>query len=262
MAVRQTLITPEEVKELARIDRHVQPCDLNDIRQVEATAATECLGEDFYNALVDDLINYSGVAKWTNTTTLTDGVREYKGVYYIALRDTSAEPSLKSDWEKAPKFGTDCFNDLWCERLGRYLALLVVQSSLPPISTPITASGTVKKKGEGFSAAEERSVLRLQEWLGSQVLGAFQNLHNYLTNNAGAVNDDGDKCFSLYKGLSTTCNNGCAMSGEVDLTNAEFLPNGGLLLWEGARACCGNNTCDCPECTQKHKTQTNRYVIA
>lgn len=254
MAVKATLITPEEVKELAKIDQHVQPCDINDIRQVEKVMARDCLGKDFYNAIVDDLNDYSTAAKWTNTTTAAGQIRLYGGNYYRSLTSTSAEPTLKSDWEVAPKFKTDCYNDLWCEVLGRYVALLVVQNSLPPISTPITASGTVKKRGEGFDAASEQSVLRLQSWLASQVSTAFENLHEYLT-------DSDSTCYSLYKGkVDGEC--GCSSSTGPDLTNAEFHENGSVNFYTDGYCCTNKKSCSCPACVEKNKTKTNRYVIA
>lgn len=257
----KTLITPEEVKELAKIDRHIQPCDLNDIQQVEATMADTCLGEDFYNALLSDLHDYSDRPQWTNTETKQGEVKYYKGVYYTALKDTTAEPSLKSDWAKAPKFENDCYNDLWCKRLGRYIALLVAQSSLPILSTAIGASGTVKKKGEGFEAADETSVLRLQSWLASQVLGAYRNLHSYLTNNADSKDGNGNKCFGLYKGnVAGSCQR--TVGNGIGLTDAHFTAGGGIYFEGGNLKCCETKSCSCPKCTEMHRTQTNRYVIA
>lgn len=256
----KTLILPEEVKELAKIDRHIQPCDLNDIQQVEATMADTCLGEEFYNALLSNLNDYSDKPQWTNTETKEGEVKLYKGFYYIALKDTTAEPSLKSDWAKAPKFETDCYNDLWCKRLGRYIALLVAQSSLPIISTSMSASGTVKKKGEGFEAAEETSVLRLQSWLSSQVLAAYRNLHSYLTRNADANDGNGNKCFGLYKGnIAGSCQRAAKGSSPMD---AHFTAGGGIYFEDGSLKCCETKNCSCPKCTEMHRTQTNRYVIA
>ena len=254
MAVAPTLITPTEVKELARIDRHVQPCDINDIRQVETTMARECLGKEFYADLVNDLNDYSSVAAWTNGVTYLVGQSVvYKGVYYTAIATTTAEPSLKSDWDLAEKFQSQCYNDLWCETLGRYLALLVVENSIPPISTPLTASGTVKKKGEGFDAANEASVLRLQNWVSSQVIAAFNNLHDYLT-------EDTNGCYGLYDGnQDTDCE---CKKQKYTYETAHWATNGGLYWQYDQNYCCDSISCDCPACLQKHKSKSNRYVIS
>jgi hypothetical protein len=249
MAQAKTLLTETEVVRLARIDRHFPGCDLNDIRQVEMTAARQCLGKEFYRALVADLQDYSTAATWTGASVTINTVVLYKGFYYKALTTTTREPSVKTDWAEADKFTTAANNDLWCEALGRYLALLVVQNTVPIVSTPVTGQGTIKKEGEGFKAAEEASVLRLQTWISAQVGTAFDNLDDYLNENG----------FSAYKGYATdTEQESYCSEGSTTERCFEYYPDGTFCCFDTEN----DNSCSCPKCRQRAINKTNRYVIA
>lgn len=233
-----TLITPEEVKLLSRIDRHVSPCDINDIKQVERAVKRNCLG-DIYDALVADLNDYSAVPLWDGTSVPIDTVRLYKGIYYVSLSMTTSEPSNKSFWAKAPKFNTAANELLWCEVLGRYIALLVLQNTQPILSTPIKAQGTVKLKGEGFDAATEDENLRLQTWIASQVATAYDNLDEYLTEN-----------FPSYAG--DTCTANCCTEPQGTFIGGIYFPP----------ECVEEKSCNCKKCREAAISKANRYVIA
>lgn len=245
----QTLILPAEVRELAKINKHVPTCDLQDIKQVEKVAARTCLGKSFYAALLADLQDYSTIPAWTGASVTADTVRLYQGIYYKAKTTTTNEPTVKTDWEAAPKFTTDAYNDLWCEGgLGRYLALLVVQNSLPIMATPITAQGAVKRDGDSHRSAEETEVLRLQTWIASNIATAFDNLDEYLTDNSTT--------FTLYTGnITGSC---CTASCSQDCYT-EFNEDGSITTYEPETI---NNSCSCPTCAANAKAATNRYVIA
>lgn len=247
------MILPQEVKELAKINKHVPTCDLQDIKQVEKVAARNCLGKSFYAALLADLKDYSEIPAWTGASVTADTVRLYKGIYYKAKTTTTAEPTVKTDWEEAPKFETDCYNDLWCEGgLGRYLALLVVQNSIPIMATAVTAQGVSKRDGEGHRAAEEAEVLRLQNWIASNVASALDNLDEYLKDNSA------NACFSTYKGntQSSSCTGGC-----LPECTTVFNEDGSITTFEPELYNSETN-CNCPACTENAKMATNRYVIA
>lgn len=267
MAINRTLITAAEVKTLGRVNRHVPECDINDIRQVEMVMSRECLGEDFYEYLVGKLNDYSTKPAWVSGTTTEGSVRRYEGVYYIAKKDTTAEPSLKSDWEAAPKFSEACLNDLWCAVLGRYIALLVAQNTLPFSSTALTAQGMVKRKGEGFDAASEKAVLRLQEAMATNVETAYQNLDHFLKKRKAVQDSSNGTCYGLYKGSRDSDSEcGCTVSTDTkDITpyGAVFNGDGSITLF-GENHCCKETTnhCGCANCKEQHASQANRYVIA
>jgi len=243
MAVSQTLITPEEVKQLAK-ERWLSPCDMNDIRQVEKSFARNCLGKTLYDALLDDLEDYSTRPTWS-ANALANEVFQYKGFYYKALVNTTNEPSVKADWVAAPKFGTTANNDLWCEVLGRHLALLVIQSTLPSVSTPVTGQGTVKRKGGGFDPATEDEILRRQHSIAANLVSSYENLDEYLVANG----------FTAYSGYTTTtC---CNVSTSPDY---QLFFSGGLIGVESVQN--SSSDCGCRKCTARLKTLTNRYVIA
>lgn len=145
--------------------------------------------------MLADLVDYSDKSEYDSSASYNEGdVVLYQGYYYKAKKATSALPSLNTDWEEAPKFSKSTYNDLWNKFLGRYLALLVVDSTIPPRSTQVTAAGTVKINGEEFEAAKEDSVLRLQNWVSAQIRIVKSNMHHYLV-------DSGLSVFSNYKGL-------------------------------------------------------------
>lgn len=267
MAAASTILTETEVKQLAGMDRHVPACSINDIRQVELKAARDCLGKDFYRAMVADLRDWSEKDEYDGITTYSAGeVVLYQGVYYEALVTTTAEPSLATDWKEADKFATECYNTLFCTVLGRYLALLVAQNSVMPISSPVTAQGIVKLEGEGFKAADKTEVARLQHWYASQVATAFENLDDYLTENST------NACFSSYLGntntactavsqLNSLC--GCTQDTPPDAivfsSNGTYNFDGYWYNWYGRRY---TDSCSCKSCTAKARHHTGRYIIA
>lgn len=143
-------------------------------------------------------MDYSAVTEYeAGTSYALDDVVLYKGLYYKAKGTTSALPTLATDWALAPKFTTEAYETLWCEHLGRYLALLVLQMSVTPLVTQLTASGAVKINGETFDAAKENEVLTLKNWVNTQVKVAFDNLNDYLNENGA------NAAFSSYIGMET-----------------------------------------------------------
>ena len=221
-------------------EQYLAPCDVNDIRQVETTFARECLGEELYKSLVDGLADYSAATEWSGGTVAANTVKLYKGVYYKAKVNTTNEPTLKSDWELAQKFTAQANNDLWCNVLGRHLALLVLQSTLAPVSTPTTGMGNVKRKGTGFDAATESESLRKYHWVSAQLLGSWDNLEAYLKANG-------------FNYLTCTASTDCC---TVDGYYLNF-NNGQISVSSEERT-----ECTCGKCRQKAITGTNRYVVA
>ena len=125
----QTLLSKAEVRSLAKVSKYT--CDLQDIYQVEQREARLKLGIDFYNELIADLVDYSSASEWEDGTTYSaEDVVIWDGIFYQAISETDTEPTTVEFWELAPKFDKDCFNTLWCNYLGVYLALNVVKNSL------------------------------------------------------------------------------------------------------------------------------------
>lgn len=76
----------------------------------------EFVGEDNYQRMLDDMIDYSSVQKWNDETEYEEGdMVEYKGIIYVADEDITNNntPNDCSQWSEAPKFEDDCYNTTW-----------------------------------------------------------------------------------------------------------------------------------------------------
>jgi len=56
-----TIITPTEVVALGGLNKDFPTCDVRDIWHVEQGVRYKCLGPDFYDALISDKKDFSGV---------------------------------------------------------------------------------------------------------------------------------------------------------------------------------------------------------
>lgn len=193
----QTLLREREAIILSRIPKHdFPPADIADIFNIEMAERRNCLGEDFYDALLADLVDYSAVESFVKGTAYTTGqVVEYKGIYYKAVSNTSNEPTVATDWDYAPKFTTAIYEEFWCKFLGRYLALIAVRNSMAPTARKLTGAGVIKVEGDNFTSAKDNEIVGLYNHTDALITLVYDNLHSWVLEKK----EGGETAFDTYK---------------------------------------------------------------
>lgn len=78
----------------------------------------EIVGWDNYQAMLNDMIDYSAVAAWSDEAVYVQGnMVKYDGIIYVADENITNNntPNDCSQWSQAPVFDTDCYNTIWIE---------------------------------------------------------------------------------------------------------------------------------------------------
>lgn len=203
-----TLLRPSEIVYYSGISKEFPLCSFRTLFSVEEYEFNECLGIAFYDVLLNDLVEYSNVSAYNNNSFYVIGSTVLRdGVIYISIQDTQGNlPSNPEFWELAPKFTTDCYNELWCKYLAEYLSLRVIFDRIPHIHNQIKATGIIRLKGDSFETVGDTGVNSLQKSVLRSIERVFGNMHKYMSRN----NENG--CFDLYKGLAISC---CGECGET-----------------------------------------------
>lgn len=134
-----------------RVKDRINPiCDVID--HTEEKVIVELLGQDNYETLFEDQINYADSPMWDeNNSYATDATVLYEGVPYIALEDVSDQtpPDCSTKWTLADKFNTSCYNDMWTnEKCGlQKIVAWVVWATALPFYPDIIDSGGYADKG-------------------------------------------------------------------------------------------------------------------
>lgn len=188
--------------------------DLTDLYQVEMTERRVTLGKEMYDALVEDLADYSGTSDWdAQATYAQDALVVFEGIVYISLVDNNqTEPGTRDKWDFAKKFNTDINNTLWCYHLGRYLSLHVIDLTLPKTSTQMRGAGLIQINGENFEPADKQEVNNLHTSVKAQIFQTWENMDDWLKDNQDS--------FAGYKGFTATetcekCKGDCICGAEL-----------------------------------------------
>lgn len=193
----KTLLSKSDAKKFSELGDNYPSCDLTDIYQVELEQFRGCLGIEFRAVLMIALKDYSAVLQWTAGSYVVGNVVKNKGAYWIVKANTATEPITENDfWGLAPKFDTDnpCgekYDELYCNFLGRFLALKVATLTAARNAADITAQGMVRKVGEGFVPADSKSQSTFFESLKIQAQQVYENMVWWMNEN----NETG--CFDL-----------------------------------------------------------------
>ncbi len=205
---KDKILLPEEVPCLSGFN-DLPVCDLSTVCDVVEFEFLHCLGSKFFDQIKENLADYSEAVEFCLTDDgYSEGdVVEYKGVYFISLKDENKEePSFESFlcWEFAPKFkDNECLNDLWCRHLGRYLSLLVVRKNIANLQVKIKDKGLVKYVGEGYVNVSEKDRKSIIFNIDASIKMKFELMHTYMIEN----NSNG--CFDAYKGIGNSCCKSC-----------------------------------------------------
>ena len=165
---------------------------------MEQTERRLTLGKEFYDSLIDDLADHSAAVEYDPSATYSTGDEViFSGILYASLVDSNdSEPGTKGKWDFAPKFTKTENNELWCFFLGRYLALHVIDQTMPSQTTQLRGAGAIQVNGDDFKAAEKEDRDSLHSGIKALIFSTFENMHDYLVSNKGV--------FGSYKGQKST----------------------------------------------------------
>ena len=185
--MRRTLSTPNDVITFSGADKRISPCTFDQLYQIERREARKCLGLKFWTKMISALADYSDAKEYVSGEEYEEGdvVVYKKGIYRIAIKDTTLDPVNSSDWEDAPKFdaSSECgvfYEDLYNTFLGPYLGHTVLSQRLPYVWTKILSVGVVEYNGESFDSASDKAYDRLLGAIHRDKNNAWGNLDDYL----------------------------------------------------------------------------------
>jgi hypothetical protein len=143
----------------------------------EEKAFRECFGWTFYEELLADLVDYSGLSVYDGTQSyVLDDQVLWDGQPYKALvaNTTAHKNPLKGEWECLPKFATPCFETLWDGYMRQYLAMAVLTTVAVTNSIRFTHIGTQKNFTDHSVAADIPDVMRWKK----EVIGDMDDIFN------------------------------------------------------------------------------------
>jgi hypothetical protein len=143
----------------AEIKSRTQPiCDV--LEHTERHYITKVFGKDAYDALLEKVIDYSTADLWkTNENYVEGDTVLYDGVPYILVVPANTyanSPNCSNEWEVAPKFAEDCYNELWEEGgLRKIVSWVVFAEAVNFYPEVLNAAGfTTTAEASKFSTAD------------------------------------------------------------------------------------------------------------
>lgn len=185
----QTILTAAEVQQTA-------PAGLNfprdiicaEIPNIEPDFGFECLGEDLYEWLLDNMADApEAVSEWVAETEYADGAFVIRnGCTFESLLDCNRNDPLDDPdetWQAFRKFGdNDCANTFWSNYLKPVLALKVYAASLNYATRQTGANGltvlagTSDFQGQGFRSASKNELADYKTDLIADIDRATRNM--------------------------------------------------------------------------------------
>lgn len=129
------------------------------IYRKERYVRREVLGKDFYDAMLDDMVNFGTPDEWSSETTYASGdyVKYYDTILESIASGNTVEPcaaNASGYWVEPDKFETACYNSLWIEGdLRGYLSSLVMADAVVHPTYPAGAKGVTEWISEGTESA-------------------------------------------------------------------------------------------------------------
>lgn len=187
MEAQDTLITPQEVVQYGPGDKHESGItDCSFIVMKEEKLFRECLGWDFYLALIADRIVYDTYTSFVYGTNYSVGdIILENGILYECIQATTGTQTLENVlyWKVAPKFVNTDYEFLWRRYLRTLLAFTISHTSLVYKAVNLTDQGLVRKKGENFDAADMKDVYLLKGEYAGDIRDILKNMDEYIMAN-------------------------------------------------------------------------------
>ncbi len=195
----KTLMTPSLVIEYANIKRlGFSPCTFAQLHQIEYSEARTCFGFPLWESMLAALVDYSEVLPYTSGNYAIGTLKSYNGVVYRSKLQTTAMPTVVTDWEIAPLFTGDCatsYNSLFCNFIAPYFAHRVLARRLPYIRNLIKDNGVLEYGGENYDTTQEAQFKSLQNAINRDAAECWNNLVHHMSRTA-------------QRDFSTTCYKG------------------------------------------------------
>jgi len=161
-----TLLQPSDIALYTGVDVTISTCNFREIWNIEYREARKCIGFDLWEAMIAAKADYSAATSYVVGSYSEGDVVEFQGVYKRAKTDTSNPPTVKTDWENAPRFDEEntcasLYETIFCDFLGPYLANKVLGNKLPYIWRKISDKGIVVYNGNEFKASDKEDFDRL-----------------------------------------------------------------------------------------------------
>lgn len=194
---KETLLTPEDVRELSGFDPNVEICQVSEIYNIEYRNARGCLGYDLWVRMIEAKADYSSAEEYeADTTYNANDVVIFRGVYRMANKTTNNVPTLADDWDLAPKFdgdGKELFEEIYSQFVGPYLALTILAFRLPFVWTRIESTGVVMYNGAEMKSADSDGYDRLLGAIHRDRNDVLANLNFYVDRILDGKNPDYSK---------------------------------------------------------------------
>ena len=210
----RTLITPAEAIRYSPVGSDFPVSQLfGQIKAEEWLLFVEFIGEDFYDLLVADMVDYSGIDEWDGGPyAIGDNVMD-AGIVYTSLTAANSEgigdPLNALAWKEADKFTTACYNLLWVDGfLKEFLAFSVIIPCVGHVTYPTGQAGTVQRidEGTGMRTASGSTYSTIIDALQRGKHMRLKLLLKYMSENAAGCDFSGAFCASA--GISGATNPG------------------------------------------------------
>lgn len=211
----RTLCRPSDVIQLAPVKLNFNPCSFREVYNIEREQARKCIGA-LYLDMLAALVDYSSAGEYVAGTTYAIGdvvafTSNLQRLYYVALVETTALPTVATDWGPAPRFEGDCaetFETVFCDYLGPYLAYTILGNRIPYIYTQITDRGVTQYSDTNLEGVDDKQYTRLQNAIFRDRDTVWKNFEDWMNETEQKEND----CLSGWKGYEVTgC--GCKCGG-------------------------------------------------
>lgn len=203
--MKKRLMTPFLVIKYSGLYLTFPLCDFSIIDLYEEYEMRECLGEDFYKDMLDDLFDYSDTEEYdVQQDYIIGDTVFFDGQAFKAIAASQGIEPLNTDyWELGKKFNSDCYEHFFCNYLVYYLALIILRHRLPFIRTKIEGRGTIQYDSQDFKTSDRKDYDTLDASILKHIQISQSNMINYLNKNKT------NECFLNYIGF------GCSGCGNI-----------------------------------------------
>ena len=203
MACRGSLITAWEVVLYSPVKRDFPTAFLcNAIKPKELKLFRECLGNELYEALIDDLVPYDDYEEYnsSNLYSIGDVVLLDTCLFVSKINSNSTNPYDTDTWELGKKFERDCYNELWECHLRPYLAYMVIYTTINYVTTQAGAKGIVKFNDgvSGEASVHYKALFQYEQNFKRALLDdandMLENMKEFMKDNPDCFPDTADAC--------------------------------------------------------------------
>jgi len=213
----QNLITPFEVVKYSAAGNSYPLDNIRLLIQIlEREFMISCIGEDYYNLMLNNVRKFDTAKAWVKATSYSAGDYViYNGAILescVSLNNT--EPSVINDkWKEPAKFTKKAYNSLWDLYLKNILAFKIYKEAIPHDTIKSGAKGLVVSgaDGSGAATATHKDVEYILRHIQNNIDLLVSGLNKYITDQYDLFKTDSTKGFDFsevkfIKDSCDTCN--------------------------------------------------------